>query len=180
MEEKDLEEYQDLSEYNIKPVEINEDNVFSPWSPFDYIYGKYEEDIEKKIYMIHRGEEDYKQKKGCLSCFGSKKLEEHAHYENSQKVDGAHLSPFRDGERLRILLSILFAKKSDYGAEMNVWKDIKAKKMLAFFPLHDEYESSNILHSIFTTIRPWEIDNDRVRNYIGEKVWRGGEFDMTY
>lgn len=48
--------------------------------------------------------------------------------------------PFRGTDRLKIIHSILVAKRADTGCNLDVLRLVKSKCLLAFFPLHDKVE----------------------------------------
>lgn len=44
--------------YVIKPVVINDDGIYSPYSPHQFIYGKYDEDLDQTLYSQCLDRED--------------------------------------------------------------------------------------------------------------------------
>lgn len=48
--------------------------------------------------------------------------------------------PFRGTDRLKLIYSILVAKRADMGCNLDILRLVKSKCLLAFFPLHDKVE----------------------------------------
>lgn len=48
--------------------------------------------------------------------------------------------PFRGIDRLKLMHSILVAKRADMGCNLDMLRLVKSKCLLAFFPLHDKIE----------------------------------------
>lgn len=48
--------------------------------------------------------------------------------------------PFRGTDRLKLMYSILVAKRTDSGCNLDILRLVKSRCLLAFFPLHDKVE----------------------------------------
>ena len=48
--------------------------------------------------------------------------------------------PFRGIDRLKLIHSIIVAKRADMGCNLDILRLVKSKCLLAFFPLHDKVE----------------------------------------
>lgn len=53
---------------------------------------------------------------------------------------GMRMIPFRGTDRLKLIYSILVAKRTDMGCNLDILRLVKSKCILAFFPLHDKVE----------------------------------------
>ncbi|CAM9468938.1 unnamed protein product [Pylaiella littoralis] len=79
--------------------------------------------------------------------------------------------PFRGTDRLKLMYSILVAKRADMGCNLDILRLVKSKCLLAFFPLHDKVELRALQRKWLQYFRPpWKEPTDDVKNYFGEKI----------
>ncbi|CAN0179632.1 unnamed protein product, partial [Laminaria digitata] len=61
-------------------------------------------------------------------------------YKKHGGMEVAMSIPFRGADRLKLIYSILVAKRTDMGCNLDILRLVKSKCLLAFFPLHDKVE----------------------------------------
>lgn len=61
-------------------------------------------------------------------------------YSKHGGMEGGMTIPFRGADRLKLIYSILVAKRTDQGCNLDILRLVKSKCLLAFFPLHDKVE----------------------------------------
>mmetsp|Transcript_16737 Transcript_16737/g.28381 ORF Transcript_16737/g.28381 Transcript_16737/m.28381 type:complete len:742 (+) Transcript_16737:144-2369(+) len=80
-------------------------------------------------------------------------------------------SVLRGVDRLKLIASILKARLSDGGAFLDVYRLIKNKCMITFFPLHDAVELRELEERWLRMCQPpWLQHIDPVKDYFGEKI----------
>jgi len=78
---------------------------------------------------------------------------------------------FRGVDRLKLMYSIMTARKVDGGCNLDVYRIIKDGAMLGFFPLHDKLELLQLQEKWLVYCQyPWDQPIDDVKNYFGEKI----------
>ncbi|CAM9354412.1 unnamed protein product, partial [Ectocarpus fasciculatus] len=78
---------------------------------------------------------------------------------------------FRGCDRLKLIQSILMARKYEGGCFLDVYKLIKQKCLLAYFPLHDYVELRTLEEKWLRFCQlPWNQPVDDVKDYFGEKI----------
>jgi hypothetical protein len=78
---------------------------------------------------------------------------------------------FRGCDRLKLIQSILTARKYEGGSFLDVYKLIKQKCLLAYFPLHDYVELRGLEEKWLRLCQlPWNQPCDDVKDYYGEKI----------
>ncbi|CAM9243719.1 unnamed protein product [Hapterophycus canaliculatus] len=79
--------------------------------------------------------------------------------------------PFRGTDRLKLMYSILVAKRTDMGCNLDILRLVKSRCLLAFFPLHDKVELRALQRKWLQYFRlPWKEPTDDIKNYFGEKI----------
>jgi hypothetical protein len=78
---------------------------------------------------------------------------------------------FRGIDRLKLIYSIISARKMDGGCNLDVYK-MKAKAaVLSFFPLHDRMELLQLQEKWLQFCQfPWDQPIEEVKDYFGEKI----------
>lgn len=80
-------------------------------------------------------------------------------------------SIFRGVDRLKLIANIISARRSDGGCFIDVYRLIKDKAMIAFFPLHDAVELRELEERWMRMCElPWKQNVDCVKDYFGEKI----------
>mmetsp|Transcript_13981 Transcript_13981/g.20923 ORF Transcript_13981/g.20923 Transcript_13981/m.20923 type:complete len:715 (-) Transcript_13981:269-2413(-) len=80
-------------------------------------------------------------------------------------------SPFRGVDRLKLLYSIMVAKSYEGGCNVDIYKLIKDKCLLGFFPLHDHVELRTLEEKwLRFCALPWNQPVDDIKDYFGEKI----------
>jgi anoctamin-10/anoctamin-7 len=80
-------------------------------------------------------------------------------------------SIFRGVDRLKLIAIIIAARVSDGGCFLDVYRLIKDKCMISFFPLHDVVELRELEEKWLRLCQPpWLQHTDLVKNYFGEKI----------
>jgi hypothetical protein len=78
---------------------------------------------------------------------------------------------FRGVDRLKIIYSILTAKSHDGGCNLDIYKLMKDKCLVSFFPLHDHVELIPLESSWLQVFQfPWNQPVTMVKDYFGEKI----------
>jgi hypothetical protein len=78
---------------------------------------------------------------------------------------------FRGVDRLKLIQSILMARKYEGGCFLDVYKLIKTKCMIGYFPLHDYVELRTLEEKWLRFCQlPWNQPMDDIKDYFGEKV----------
>lgn len=133
-------------EYVIKPVHINDSVEYSPLSPYDYIYAKFQKDVDLSLY---------------------------APYEYGDKVvdPSEEDVPFNKFVRLKLIYNLLQAPLQKGGCDLEMSKLIANNTIECFYPLHDSFARSQLCEKItrYDTF-PWTVPFDDVRFYFGEKI----------
>jgi hypothetical protein len=120
------------------PINIPEECAETPYSPFDYIYGKFEHEREDvaKLYKV---------------------------YSNN--------TVFRGVDRLKLIFSILKAKKYEGGCHLDVYRLLQDKCVVGFFPLHDHVELHELELKWLQFFQwPWNQPVNEIKDYFGEKI----------
>ena len=77
----------------------------------------------------------------------------------------------RGVDRLKLIANIITARLSDGGAFLDVYKLIKNKCMITYFPLHDAVELRDLEERWLRMCQaPWKQYIQPVKNYFGEKI----------
>ncbi len=126
------------------PVEIPYNSTETTLDPYDYIYFDYRYETS--------GGEDADEKLGDIyRKYGT--------------------SIFRGVDRLKLIKSIISSRRSDGGADLDIYKLIKDSCMLTYFPLHDAVELREVEERWLRMCQlPWKQHVDDVRTYFGEKI----------
>lgn len=83
----------------------------------------------------------------------------------------ANGSVFRSVDRLKLIANIISARLVDGGSHLDVYRLIKDKCMLTFFPLHDAVELRYLEEKWLRMCQlPWQQHVDIVKDYFGEKI----------
>lgn len=78
---------------------------------------------------------------------------------------------FRGVDRIKLISSIIAARLADDGAHIDVYRLIKDKCMMGFFPLHDMVELMELENRWLRFVQfPWKQKVDDVKDYFGEKI----------
>ena len=78
---------------------------------------------------------------------------------------------FRGVDRLKLIQSIIMARKFEGGCHLDVYRLIKDKCILGFFPLHDHVELRTLEEKWLRFCQmPWNEPVDDVKDYYGEKI----------
>jgi hypothetical protein len=78
---------------------------------------------------------------------------------------------FRGVDRLKLIANIISARLNDGGCHLDVYRLIKTKSMITFFPLHDAVELRELEEKWLRMFQPpWKQHVDAVRDYFGEKI----------
>ena len=78
---------------------------------------------------------------------------------------------FRGVDRLKLLYSIMAAKSYEGGCHLDIYKMIKDKCLLGFFPLHDQVELLTLQEKWLRLCQlPWNQPVDDIKDYFGEKI----------
>eukprot|EP01039_Chlorochromonas_danica_P003789 gene3789-4139_t len=133
--------------YRVKPVEINDATMYTPFSPYNYIFAKYETGIDQDLYADFETPQN-----------------KSAHYDATNP-------PFNKYVRLKLINYILRAPVRLGGAGLKLNKLLFKKKMLAFYPLHDSFVTAQLRERIMKwNVWPWNFPVEDFRNYFGEKI----------
>lgn len=134
-------------EYKVKPIFINDEVTYSPISPYNYIFGKYEESAEPALYVDFENPNN-----------------------KSGQFDAAN-PPFTKYIRLKLINYLLRAAVRQGGCALKLNQMVYKKKILGFFPLHDPFVTSQIRERLMKwEIWPWMFPFEDFRNYFGEKI----------
>ena len=88
-----------------------------------------------------------------------------------QSCDGFKPIQFRGVDRLKLIFSILSARKCDGGCHLDIYRLIKDQCLLAFYPLHDNVELAKLQKNWLQLFQfPWNQPIDEVKDYYGEKI----------
>jgi hypothetical protein len=80
-------------------------------------------------------------------------------------------SIFRGVDRLKLIYSIMIAKSYEGGCNVDIYKLLKDKCIIGFFPLHDHVELIPLESSWLQLLQfPWNQPVDNVKDYMGEKI----------
>lgn len=80
-------------------------------------------------------------------------------------------SLFRGVDRLKIIYSILTAKTYDNGCNLDIYRMMRDKCIIGFFPLHDHVELIPLESSWLEVFQfPWNQPVRMVKDYFGEKI----------
>lgn len=80
-------------------------------------------------------------------------------------------SLFRGVDRLKLIAGIISARLDHGGSHLDVYRLIKNKAILAFFPLHDIVELKALEEKWIRFVQfPWRQKTDNVKDYYGEKI----------
>lgn len=80
-------------------------------------------------------------------------------------------SMFRGVDRLKLMANIISAKAKDGGCEIDVYRLIRDKCMITFFPIHDAVELRELEEKWVRMCElPWKQHVDIVKDYFGEKI----------
>jgi len=78
---------------------------------------------------------------------------------------------FQGVDRLKLLFSILQAKKFNEGCNLDIKRLVYDRCLQDYFCLHDMVELTTIEEKILRACQmPWNLDVDLIRNYFGEKI----------
>lgn len=78
---------------------------------------------------------------------------------------------FRGVDRLKLIANIIAARIVDGGAHLDVYRLIRDKCMITFFPLHDAVELRELEEKWLRMCQaPWKQHVDVVKDYFGEKI----------
>lgn len=78
---------------------------------------------------------------------------------------------FRGVDRLKLIANIIGARLNEGGCHLDVYRLIKNKCMIAFFPLHDAVELRELEERWMRICElPWKQNVDCVKDYFGEKI----------
>jgi hypothetical protein len=78
---------------------------------------------------------------------------------------------FRGVDRLKLIFSILAAKKYEGGCNLDIYRLSKDNCILGFFPLHDHVELTKLAVSWLQLFQwPWNQPNTEIKDYYGEKI----------
>ena len=78
---------------------------------------------------------------------------------------------FRGSDRLKLIQSVLMARKYEGGCHLDVYKLIKTKCMIGYFPLHDYVELRTLEERWLRFWQlPWNQPMDDIKDYFGEKI----------
>jgi len=78
---------------------------------------------------------------------------------------------FRGIDRLKLIAGIISGRIRDGGCHLDVYRLIKNKQMLTFFPIHDLVELRELEDKWLRFCQfPWNQDVDSVKDYFGEKI----------
>jgi len=78
---------------------------------------------------------------------------------------------FRGVDRIKLIASIINARKGDGGCALDLYKLIKKKCLLSFFPLHDLVELRELEEKWLRFCQvPWKQRVDSAKDYFGEKI----------
>lgn len=85
------------------------------------------------------------------------------------KKYGASL--FRGVDRLKLIANIIAARENEGGASLDIYRLVRDRCILTFFPLHDAVELRDVEeHWLRMWQWPWRQHVDEVRDYFGEKI----------
>ena len=80
-------------------------------------------------------------------------------------------SIFRGVDRLKLIYSIMTARKMDGGCGLDVYRLTSKGALLSFFPLHDRAELLNLQERWLKYCQlPWHQPIEEVKDYFGEKI----------
>lgn len=96
-------------------------------------------------------------------------------YQSDEKRDMykkyANGTIFRGVDRLKLIAGIIAARLTDGGCHLDVYRLIKNKCMITFFPLHDAVELRELEEKWLRILQPpWKQHVDVVKDYFGEKI----------
>ncbi|KAG5190771.1 calcium-activated chloride channel-domain-containing protein [Tribonema minus] len=95
-------------------------------------------------------------------------------YKRYGDAAGAGSAPkivFRGVDRLKLMYTIMVAKSSEGGCNLDIVKLLKYKAILGFFPLHDKVELRLLQRAWFRYVQaPWAQPIQDVKDYYGEKI----------
>lgn len=78
---------------------------------------------------------------------------------------------FRGVDRLKLIAGIISGRIKDGGCHLDVYRLIKNKQILTFFPIHDLVELRELEDKWLRFCQfPWNQDVDCVKDYFGEKI----------
>jgi len=129
-----------------KPINITDEYNVSPYDPYEFIYGKY--DTSDQL--------------------------QHLYTKYPAKLNRVH--PFREVDRIRLLLSILEGKihENPPGCGLDLQSLEINKVVLAHFPLHNYEELVNIEKEMLKVVVNWndgiQIPLNRIKDYFGERI----------
>lgn len=133
--------------YKIKPIHINDEAQYSAISPYNYIFAKYETSMDQDLYYV---------------------------FENERNKSGqynAENPPFSKYIRLKLINYLLRAPVRKGGCALKITKLLHKKKILAFYPMHDRFVTSQIRERLMKReVWPWNFPFDEFRYYFGEKI----------
>jgi hypothetical protein len=87
-----------------------------------------------------------------------------------QTYTDRHLQ-FRGVDRLKLIFSILAAKKYEGGCSLDIYRLMKDDCLLGFYPLHDHVELTNLAVNWLQVFQwPWNQPNTQIKDYFGEKI----------
>mmetsp|Transcript_21081 Transcript_21081/g.21777 ORF Transcript_21081/g.21777 Transcript_21081/m.21777 type:complete len:758 (+) Transcript_21081:44-2317(+) len=125
------------------PLKIQDSCPETPLSPYDFMYVKYENDREDvdSLYTLYQSSEEYK------------------------------ATQFRGVDRLKLIFSILSARKSEGGCHLDIYRLMKDNCLLGFYPLHDHVELTKLQKNWLQMFQwPWNQPIDEIKDYFGEKI----------
>eukprot|EP01040_Poterioochromonas_malhamensis_P012080 gene12080-13202_t len=133
--------------YLIKPIFINSDPKYTPISPFNFIFGKYESSMDSSLYLDFENESNRT-----------------AQYNKDEP-------PFNAYVRLKLLDYLIKGAERLDGCDIEVSKLLFRKKLAAYYPLHDRNITAQLNHQALEWgVWPWTFPFDDYRYYFGEKV----------
>ena len=78
---------------------------------------------------------------------------------------------FRGVDRLKLMYSILVSKPSEGGSDLDIYRLIKEKAVLGFYPLHDHVELKTLEEKwLRLCALPWNQPIEDIKDYFGEKI----------
>jgi hypothetical protein len=78
---------------------------------------------------------------------------------------------FRGVDRLKLIFSILAARKYEGGCSLDIYRLMKDECILGFYPLHDHVELTDLALQWLQMFQwPWNQPNNQIKDYFGEKI----------
>ncbi len=179
-------------ELGIGPIDINEDKQYSPFSPYDYIYARYTEKVDIKLYWSPKSlnsKEQEKQKKQEIKDFFSldtlKSYLSLSIFHNHENIDiqpDAYYrsrdikTSFRELIRLQIIGMLMESRtENNEKSALTMHKYLADGHIMGYFCLHDRYKSAMIMdewfdYKIYFTYFAYGRHMKYIKEYFGEKT----------